>query len=177
MFYHGSDISGLTELRPFISEHKKPYIYFSTNPVVALLYCVRPLEKPFSWYPYGFDGETVVYSEYYMGAFADIYKGKKGYLYECTNMPNAENPTNINCAYTCENPVKVYDVTEIPDIYEKLMEYLDKGLFRVKPFAEISEKEMQMVYDDLQSTISKYNLLSNSECQMSKFINKNNQTA
>ena len=116
MFYHGSVIGELTELKPFISEHKKPYIYFTTNPVVALLYCVRPLEKPFSWYTYGFDGDTVVYSEYYHGAFEDVYKGKKGYLYECENVLNTDNPTSINCAYTCEYPVKVDDVTEIPEV-------------------------------------------------------------
>ncbi|MDD2362113.1 MAG: class I SAM-dependent methyltransferase [Oscillospiraceae bacterium] len=175
MFYHGSAIGVLTELKPFISEHKKPYIYFSTNPVVALLYSVRPVKKPFSWYPYGFDGEIVVYSEYYSDAFKDTYKDKKGYLYEYKNVPNTENPTSINCAYTCETPVKVDSVTEIPDIYDRFMKYQAEGLFRVKPFDEISEKEMQIVYDDLQSTISKYNLLSNPECQMSRFIKKNFQ--
>lgn len=173
MFYHGSSTGGLTELKPFLSEHKKPYIYFSTNPVVALLYSVRPVEKPFSWYPYGFNGDTVVYSEYYPNAFEDVYKGKKGYLYACENVSNTDNPTNINCAYTCENPVKVDGVTEIPDVYDRLIEYQDKGLFRLKPFDEISKKEMQMVYDDLRNTISKYNLLSNPDCQMSEFIRKN----
>ena len=79
--YHGSEVGGLTELMPFVSEHKEPYIYFSTNPVVALLYAVRPVSKPFSWYTYGFDKDgTAVYSEYYPDAFADIYKGKSGYL-------------------------------------------------------------------------------------------------
>lgn len=117
ILYHGSPTGGLTELKPFISEHKEPYIYFSTNPVVALLYAMRPVPKPFSWYPYGFDGETMVYSEYYPDAFADIYKGKTGYLYECSSVPNAENPTNINCAYTCKSPVAVDRATEIPDIW------------------------------------------------------------
>lgn len=55
IFYHGSPIGGLTELKPFLSEHGKPYIYFATNPLVALLYAVKPVSKPFSFYPYGFD--------------------------------------------------------------------------------------------------------------------------
>ena len=86
IFYHGSSVGGLTELKPFLSEHKKPYIYLTSNPVVALLYTVKPVPKPFSFYPYGFSGEKVVYSEYYKNCFEEIYKGKKGYLYECENI-------------------------------------------------------------------------------------------
>ena len=65
--YHGSNVGDLTELHPFISEHNAPYVYFSENPVVALLYAVHPTEKPVSYYPFGFDNDgTVHYSEYYL---------------------------------------------------------------------------------------------------------------
>ncbi len=40
-FYHGSPIGGLSELQPFLSEHGKAYIYFATNPLVALFYYRR----------------------------------------------------------------------------------------------------------------------------------------
>ena len=72
ILYHGSPIGDLTELRPFLSEHQKPYIYLASNPVVALLYAVKPAPKPFSFYPYGFDGNKVVYSEYYKDCFKFI---------------------------------------------------------------------------------------------------------
>lgn len=95
-FYHGSPIGGLDELKPFLSEHGKPYIYFSSNPIVALLYAVKPVPKPFSFYPYGFDKNgAVVYSEYFENAFFHLYGGKVGYLYECTHLENTDNPTNI----------------------------------------------------------------------------------
>ena len=65
-FYHGSPVGGLNELKPFLSEHEKQYVYFTQNPVVALLYAVHPVPKPFSYYPYGFDKDgTIHYSEYY----------------------------------------------------------------------------------------------------------------
>lgn len=51
LLYHGSCVGGLNELTPFLSEHKKPYVYLSSNPVVALLYAVKPVPKPFSFYP------------------------------------------------------------------------------------------------------------------------------
>ena len=56
-----------------------------------------------------------MYSEHYEKAFFDIYKGKAGYLYECDTLENLEKPTEINCVYTSEEPVKVDRVTEIPD--------------------------------------------------------------
>ena len=72
-FYHGSSVGGLNELKPVLSEHGKPYVYFAGNPSVALLYAVKPVSKPFSFYPYGFDKDrSVVYSEYYENAFFDL---------------------------------------------------------------------------------------------------------
>lgn len=96
-FYHGSPVGGLNELKPFLSEHGKPYIYFAADPLIALLYAVKPVPKPFSYYPCGFDKDgTIHYSEYYQNAFSDIYKCKQGYLYECDDIPSAGNPTQIN---------------------------------------------------------------------------------
>ena len=78
ILYHGSpNWWHYYELKPFLSEHKKPYVYLASNPVVALLYTVKPVPKPFSFYPYGFNGEKVVYSEYYKNCFEDIYKRSK----------------------------------------------------------------------------------------------------
>ncbi len=170
IFYHGSSIGGLTELKPFLSEHKKPYIYLTSNPVVALLYAVKPVPKPFSFYPYGFSGEKVVYSEYYKNCFEEIYKGKKGYLYECENVKNIENPTAINCAYTCEEPIEINRCIEIKDVYNKFMEYKEMGLFEINPFEKISEKELNFVYDDMKRTIKQYDLKNNPKSPMSEFI-------
>lgn len=171
LFYHGSPVAGLTELRPFLSEHGKAYIYFATNPLVALLYAVKPVPKPFSFYPYGFgkDG-SVIFSEYYENAFYDIYKGKKGYLYVCRDLEGTENPTQINCAYTCEAPVKVDGVSEIPDLYQFYKEQEEKGLFRIKPYREISEKEMNLVFAELKKDIIKYDLKTIPEHAMSVFL-------
>lgn len=50
--YHGSPVADLKEMKPYLSEHGKPYIYFAENPLIALLYAVKPVPKPFSFYPY-----------------------------------------------------------------------------------------------------------------------------
>ncbi|MCI8632618.1 MAG: hypothetical protein HFE64_03930 [Lachnospiraceae bacterium] len=170
-FYHGSPIGGLNELKPFLSEHGKQYIYFSTNPVVALLYAVKPVPKPFSFYPYGFEKDgTVVYSEYFENAFYHLYNGKVGYLYECMNLKNMDNPTNINCAYTCSEPIKVNTVTEISNLYTYFKEQESKGLFWIKQREKISEQEMQFVFDELQKDMKRHNLHKFPQHPMSVFI-------
>lgn len=170
-FYHGSPTRGLTELKPFLSEHGKPYIYFSKNPLVALLYAVKPVPKPFSFYPYGFSKDGVlIFSEYYENAFYDIYKGKKGYLYECHDLQNVGNATQINSAYTCTEPVKIDKVTEICNLYEYYKKPVYANRFLIKRRHEISEKEMSFVSAELTKDIVKYNLKDNPEHAMSIFI-------
>lgn len=172
-FYHGSPIGNLTELKPVLSEHGKPYIYFATNPLVALLYAVKPVPKPFSFYPYGFDRDgNVVYSEYFENAFEILYKGKSGYLYQCYDLQNTEQPTQINCAYTCDESVKVDKVSHFPDLYEYFKVQENLGIFKIKSFNEISKKEMEMVIEDMENTIEKYNLKEQPQNPMSIFIKK-----
>jgi hypothetical protein len=172
-FYHGSPIGGLNELQPFLSEHGKPYIYFATNPLVALLYAVKPVPKPFSFYPYGFDRNgNVIYSEYYENAFFDLYKDKVGYLYECDNLKNIDKSTQINCAYTSTESIEVDRVTMISDLYAFYKRQEEKGVFRVKPKKDISQKEMNFVFDELRKDIEKGNLKNSPQHAMSIFIKK-----
>ncbi len=170
-FYHGSPIGGLNELKPFLSEHGKPYIYFSSSPIVALLYAEKPVPKPFSFYPYGFDKNgAVVYSEYFENAFFRLYNGKVGYLYECAHLENADNPTRINCAFTCSEPIKIGKVTEVPNLYTYFKEQESKGTFLIKQRGEVSEKEMQFVLDELKKDIQSYDLMRFPKHPMSVFI-------
>ncbi|MDE5604836.1 MAG: hypothetical protein K2I73_04550 [Eubacterium sp.] len=173
-FYHGSPIADLKELKPILSEHGQAYVYFSTNPLVALLYSVKPVPKPFSWYPYGFDSKgNIIYSEYFENAFEKTYKGKTGYLYECDDISDVEQPTQINCAYTCKNCIKIDRVTKIPDLYQYFKEQEKEGLFKIKPLNAISEKEMNFVLEDLISTIDKFNLTTHPQNPMTVFIKEN----
>ena len=172
-FYHGSPVAGLSELQPFLSEHGRPYIYFATDSLVALLYVVKPVPKPFSFYPYGFDGgNNLIYSEYYENAFYDLYKGKVGYLYECDNLKEITAPTQINCAYAAAKPIKIDRITVISDLFAFYKEQESKGLFRIKPKKDISEKEMNFVFDELRKDVESNNLKSLPQHEMSIFIKK-----
>ncbi len=170
ILYHGSSVGNLIELNPFLSEHQKPYVYFSSNPVIALLHTVKPVPKPFSYYPYGFNEDKVVYSEYYKNCFKDIYKGKTGFLYECENVKNITNPTLIKYVYASESTVKISRCIKIDDVYEAFMKYKENGLFAIKSFEEISEKELNFAYDEIRKNMITHNLKKCIGNPMSQFI-------
>ena len=56
------------------------------------------------------------------------------------------------------------------DVYNKFMEYKEMGLFEIKPFEKISEKELNFVYEDMKRTIEQYDLKNNPDSPMSGFI-------
>lgn len=170
-FFHGSPVGKLDELKPFLSEHGKPYIYFSTNPLVALLYAVKPVPKPFSFYPYGFDSDgKVVYSEYFKNAFYELYKNKKGYLYECDDLQKIDNPTTINSAFTCTKNLKPDRVTEIPDLYDYFINAQNNGLFCIKTYDEISDKEMSFAISEIKKDVKSHNLTNEPQHPMTIFV-------
>lgn len=126
ILYHGSPVGELTELKPFLSEHGRPYLYFADNPLVALLYA-------------------------------------------CRDVQGTEQPMQINCAYTCMEPVKVDTVSEIPDLHAFFKEQEEAGRFRIKPREEISEKEMEMSVSALRKDMLQYSLKEQPTHAMSIF--------
>jgi hypothetical protein len=154
VLYHGSLIGGIDVLKPSVSEHGEPFVYFSSNPAVAAFYTVRAVEKPFSWYPYGFNGKGVPeYVEYYPDALMDIYGGKQGYLYVCKDVPDTANPTHIRCAYASRNPVAADDCIALDDVYMYFMESEKRGELAVRKFESLNEKELAFANNYLRKLI------------------------
>lgn len=161
MLYHGSSVGDLTELIPFVSDHGKPYVYFATNPVVALFYTVKIVDKPYNWFPYGFKDGIPVYTEYYPDALADVYKGKRGYIYEFENVDTAEFMTDIDCACVCSAQVKTEKITEIPDVFEKLLEHEKNGDLIVERYENLSGNKIKQINKIIEAEIQRYDLKNN----------------
>ncbi|MFI3327061.1 MAG: hypothetical protein R3Y35_12960 [Clostridia bacterium] len=173
VYYHGSEIGGLEILKPFVSEHEKFYVYFSANPVLALIYSVRLVSKPFSFYPYGFNNGVVEYIEYYPNAFHKVFSGKTGYLYECSNIENMENPTNINSVLTVQKEVAVDNVKQIINLEKQFLDYEKQGLFKIKKYEQITEKELNFINNYFLDLIDEHDLKSKPNLDMSRFIAEN----
>ncbi len=157
---------------PALSEHGKPYVYLASNPLVALLYAVKPVPKPFSYYPYSFDEKgRVVYSEYFKDSFRILYSGKKGYLYECGDVSNTDQPTQIVCAYTTTKPVRVERVMEITDLYEYYMAQEAKGMFAIQRFEDVPPPTLAHIHCALRKEMEPYDLREYPE--MMRFLQMN----
>lgn len=171
LLYHGTSVAGLKRLRPTLSEHGKPYIYFASNMTVATFYTVHRVERPYNWFPYGFDKNGVpVYDEYYPDALADVYSGKTGYIYLCENISDIQNPTNINCAYVCEKDVDVNDVIEIADMYEWFLERENLGELRINRYENLTQRQKERFGRIILSEIEENGLKQNPDCGYAKFI-------
>lgn len=171
LLYHGSPIGGLDVLLPELSEHGTPLVYFATDPIVALLYAVKPVPKPFSYYPYGFDDKgRVVYSEYFQDAFRILYQGQQGCLYECEETADITQPTHIACIYASSHPVNVRRVTVIPDLYEYYMQQSDNGMFSIRRFEDVPSTTYAHILKSLWNEIEPYDLQDHSE--MKEFLQR-----
>ena len=171
ILYHGSSVPNLKELEPYISEHKKPYIYFSNNMAVAALYTVHKIERPYNWFPYGFNDNGVpIYTEYYPNALADVYRGQRGYIYQCRKTNDMSNPTNINCAYVCPKPVIVDKCITMDDVYMNLLKYEKEGMLIIRRFEDLPDGQRVNIKEQMQQEILNYDLLSMPECSYSRFI-------
>ena len=155
IYYHGSPVSGINILKPNISNHVNAYVYFSSNPVVALFYTVR-----IHFYPYGFSkiGKIPKYYEYYEDALKDVYSKKEGYLYECDDISIIGNPTNIFCAYVSREPVKVKRCKIISDVYEEMLRLEKDNKLEIKRFKDIGEEELKKYKDKVINAIRGDNL-------------------
>lgn len=117
----------------------------STLEIVAGFYMVNAVERPYYWFPYGFDKNGAVeYDELYPNALREVSEGKSGCIYVVEADEKEVLPfKNIPCARLATVPMEVKDCIEISDCYEWLIEQEKLGVFRLNRFEEKSEREMQ----------------------------------
>lgn len=173
-YFYGSNIPGLRILEPRVSEQGMPLVYLAANPIIAALYTVHPVERPYYWYPFGFTGKTPVYTEYYSGALKDVYSDKMGYIYRCCCDAELllDSPTPIGCALVSQKPVEVRGYTALPNVYEALLEYERAGKLIISRFETLSDSQKAFGEKMLTEEIRKYRLKENPDCNYSRFIRK-----
>lgn len=150
-YYHGSPVTGLKLLKPFLSNHKQKYVYLTTNEVVALFYTVKT-----DWYTYGFDKETgiPVFIEYYKNELKDLYDNRNGSIYKVDSSILSENPTNILCAFVVEHDVPVEKENHISNLYDKILEYEKEHKLIIKRYEDLTEQEVSKINNIVISEIN-----------------------
>ncbi len=153
MYYHASQVRGITRLEPHISNHGVPLIYFSRKRENVLVYLSNAIEKygretgfahkgPWQkWGPYGFgpDGRQRL-EEYYPDALARTYKGVSGCIYSAETITDSGFEIQIPDAATSAEPVAVTGVEFIPDAYEAILQAEREGLIEIVRYEQMSDR-------------------------------------
>ena len=153
MYYHASQIKGITKLEPRISNHGIPLIYFSKKRENVLVYLSNAVEKYCrdtgfaydgqweKWGPYGFDKDgRQRLEEYYPNALINTYKGVSGYIYSAGTIEESDFALQIPDAATSSAPTEVAGVEFIPDAYEAILQAERDGLITILRYEEMSDK-------------------------------------
>ena len=157
LLYHGSSQNGLQTLRPFLADHGKPYVYFSTDSTAAAFYTACAVERPYYFFPYGYDAAArPVYTETYPGALRETYAQKSGYLYVC-DLPEAELlrfPSNPHMRLTA-NETPVLRVEAIENLYEWFLKKEAEGKLTIQRYESLAKGDLAswhgMVLEELRA--------------------------
>ena len=129
MLYHVSNKSGLKRLKPYISSHKKAYVYAIEDMVTGLLFGAKKDDFDLIILTEE-DGISSVY-ECYPNAFQSIYKGKGCSVYLVKEEGFQRGMTSWSPELVCENEVEIMEEIIIEDLYQKLLEEENNGNLRV----------------------------------------------
>ena len=154
MYYHASQVEGIKQLEPRVSDHHIPLVYFSTKRENTLVYLSNAIEKYCretgfvydgiwkKWGPYGFDRDgKMILEEYYPDALEETYRGVQGCIYKAEDIEDSGLVSNIPYLVTSSEPVRITGKEIVPDALEALLEAEKNGLIRIIRYEEMREKK------------------------------------
>ena len=171
--YHGSNILGLDVLKPRVADHERPYVYMTTIDTVAALYLCNAVEKPYYWFPYGFDktDNVPVYHELYTNAFREVSEGVSGCIYVVDANDDQYIPfKNIPCARLGIVPLEVKDRIVIDDAYEFLQDYVKQGKLKVSRYEDKTSAQLTYWYKMIADYMREKNMLETPDCSYARFV-------
>ena len=155
--YHGSSIIGLRTLRPSLADHGKPYVYFSTDEITAAFYAASAVERPYYFFPYGYDAAGCpVYTETYQNALFETYTGRSGCVYVC-DLPEPallRFPSNPHMRLLASE-APVLRAEAIENLGEWFLKKEAEGKFRIQRYETLAKSELAswhgMILEELRA--------------------------
>lgn len=174
LLYHGSEIENIVKLEPRQADHDRPYVYLTTIRIVAGFYLCNGVERPYYWFPYGFDKDGgVQYHELYPNALREVSEGKKGCIYTVETSEKDVLPfKDMPCARLGTSAVLPVDCLRIDDCYQWLMEQKRQGTFVLKKYEEKSTEELENWHKMILQDITDKNMICVPGCAYAKFVKK-----
>lgn len=157
VFYHASQVGGIAVLKPNVSNHNEPLLYFSEKRENVLVYLSNAIEKFcketgfahtgkwHKWASYGFDADgKLLLDEYYPGATEDTYKGVSGYIYSVDSVGEIKD-IQIPDAVATAAPVVVCGVEYVEDAFMEILKAEKAGLIRIRRYEQHDQKMLQWI--------------------------------
>ena len=173
ILYHGSNTANIQVLQPHLADHDRPYIYMSTLEVVAAFYMCNAVERPYYWFPYGFDKETgvPVYHELYPDALKEVSDGVSGSIYIVDADEDSILPfKNIPVACLATQPVKVLKEIKVENAYDLFMQYVAEGKMKIGRFEDKTEKAIANWHNMVLSYIKEKDMIKTPDCSYALFV-------
>lgn len=173
ILYHGSNTANIQVLQPHLADHDRPYIYMSTLEVVAAFYMCNAVERPYYWFPYGFDKETgvPVYHELYPNALKEVSDGVSGSIYIVDADEDSILPfKNIPLARLATQPVKVLKEIKVENAYDLFMQYVAEGKMKIGRFEDKTEKAIANWHSMVLSYIREKDMIKTPDCSYALFV-------
>lgn len=169
--YHGSNTRGIDVLKPNLADHDRPYVYMTTIDVVAAFYLCNAVNRPYYWFPYGFDNGIPIYNELYPNALREVSKGVSGCIYTVHIPEDDVIPfANIPCAMLATSPVAVSDSLLVDDAYALFSEYVRMGKMKIGRFEDKSPEELEMFYKMVVGYMRDKGMAKTPGCSYARFV-------
>lgn len=162
-------------LEPRQADHDRPYIYLTIIDVVAAFYLCNAVDRPYYWFPYGFEkgSEVPVYHELYPNALREVSEGVHGYLYEVEVTEEQIIPfKNIPCARLGTKPMEVTGCTEVQNAWDLFQEYLKQGKMQVRRYEDKTKEQLEWWWSDLCGYLKEKNMIETPDCSYARFVRK-----
>ena len=173
LLYHGSNTTGLTQLVPKQADHDRPYVYLTTTEQVAALYLCNAVERPYYWFPYGFENGSDVprYHELYPNALRQVSESVKGCIYIVNANEGEYIPfKNIPCARLGTVPLDVVDCIDVPNAYELLQEYIREGKLKISRFEDKTPEQLEWWYSTVADYMKEKDMINTPDCSYARFV-------
>lgn len=172
ILYHGSRTPGIEVLEPRQADHDRPYIYLTTNEVVAAFYLCNAVERPWYWFPYGYRrgaSNVPLYDELYPDALREVSEGVRGWLYtvevsEADVLPFGDNPS----ARLSVKPLKVSGCIEVPDAYALFREYIRLEKMGVGRYEDMTQKHLAFYHQMILEYMRRKQM--DPDCSYARFV-------
>lgn len=173
LLYHGSNTFGLTQLCPRRADHDRPYVYLTTIEQVAAMYLCNAVQRPFYWFPYGFEqgSDVPVYHELYPDALREVSQGVRGCIYTVDAKEGEYIPfKDIPCARLGTVPLEVVGCTEVEDAYTLMQRYMADGSLRVSRFEDKSPEQLDGWYRMVAAYLKEKGMAA--DCSYARFVRR-----